>query len=578
VETLENRVLLSVTAGLNPNGVLSIVADANPNQVTVTRDDTTQDVVVSDYGNSVGSFAGNQVQLITFRNGASPNTFANTTGIPDKQLRLADSSPLTPAELSQQGSFDALLLDNSLSLTGPSGAGFEIVGSWTDTTIQVGDNYTHTFTASGAMALRTALGDIPFLSPDSDPLTVTTTPAPLLPDFGQVDTISWDSSSTPSLVTTGSDSTLHRFGDQFGLSLSAPSTQWGVMLGSDLTNLGAPLNNAIPYIYFTSTDPSYSAQFGAFTASPSDANPLTVAFDPEDPFIYAHVNEFAVGVSLKGYIPYTPNLSLPGLDTNPIYGQLYGRGPFTLGDISAAVTGEAVINLDAQHDGQLLNTLQGDIASYLVSGSLSLSDFAQAAAGDLRVGINGHADISYTQGGFNITLPVDVSAAYVPGELVAHGTATGDIFAGTPLSFLGTNTTVDVVADISTQSFDLVARVDTATVDGFNSAHLMVELNNQGINAAASMELQYPSWSAEVGVAGTVQPDGQFRFVGQAQGQFAGFLSADALFTLTNNGLAVVGDVDVHLGTVTVPVQFTGVGYILPDGLFRLQGTGPGQL
>src|SRR5262249_47522149 len=396
--------------------------------------------------------------------GAGQDSFDNQTTIPAKQLRLFNSSPLTPDLLSQTGTLDALLVGNTLSLTGPSGAGFQVTGTWSADTQVNGDGaFTHTFTASGLMALNTALGDIPFVSPASNPLSITTVPDAQPANFGAVASISWNSG--PSLDTTDPTSPLASFQNQFGLQVTTGSAQFGVAMGSNLGNLGAPLNNALPYIYFTTT--TSQAQFGDISSQVGNGNPLTIAFDPEDPFLYAHVNEFAVGVSLKGYIPFTPTHSLPGLDTNPIYGNLYGAGPIALGDVPTSVTAAAAIELNAQHAGQRLNSLQGNVASYLLTGRMNLSDLAQSNPGDLRVGLNGHADISYQQGGFDMTLPVDASAAYTPGHLVAHGTATGNLFAGTPLAFLGTNTNLDVVADISAQNFDVVATADTATVDGF---------------------------------------------------------------------------------------------------------------
>src|SRR5262249_43626227 len=159
----------------------------------------------------------------------------------------------------------------------PSGAGFEITGKWTDQINGNGNNVTHTFIASGDMAVETALGEIPFTVSDAKPLTITTKPAALLPDFGEVDTINWDGSSTTILNTDDPASPLNRFSDTFGLHLSTPQVQWGVNLGSNLSDLNAPLNNAIPYIYF-SLDHDYSAQFGVFKADTSNSNPLTVAF------------------------------------------------------------------------------------------------------------------------------------------------------------------------------------------------------------------------------------------------------------------------------------------------------------
>jgi hypothetical protein len=570
LELLDERILPSVTIGLS-QGILNIQADNNTNRVQVLP--SGQDIQVLNTDQLVGTYRADAVQLIAFQYGAGGDSFDNETPIPDKQLRLFNSSPLTPDQLSQTGRLDALLVGNTLTLAGPSGGGFQIQGNWSATTKTGSDgSITHTFTASGLMTLNMSLADLVFVSPTSDPLTVTTVPDTQPANFGAVATVHWTSGNP--LDTADPNSALSVFSRLFGLQVTANAPQFGVALGSDLGGLGAPLNNALPYIYFTT--PDSRARFGDVTAAPGPTNLLTVAFDPEDPFLYARVSEFAVGVSLKGYIPFTPTLSVPGLDTDPIYGHLYGKGPIALGDVPAAITAEAVINLDAQHDGVLLNAVVGNIASYLLTGRLNLSDLAQVAPGDLRVGLNGHADLRYAQAGFAMTLPVDVSAVYTPGHLVAHGAATGDLFAGTPLSFLGTNATLDVVADIYTASTFVVAWADTGSVGGFNSSGLVVLWYDQGIFAAANLHLQSPSLSAEVMVAGSVQPDGQYSFDGQAQAQLAGFASANAHFGLTNSGLTVDGGVSVPIGTQTLTVNFTSVGYIHPDGQFRLEGNAQG--
>jgi hypothetical protein len=565
LEGLEDRVVPSLTADL-AQGILSLHADDNPNRVQVLP--SNQGVQVLESDQLVGTYPADQVQLIAFQYGAGQDSFDNETAIPDKQLRLSNSGPLTPAQLSQTGHLDALLVGNTLTLAGPSGAGFQITGDWAAATTTGNAGTSHTFTASGLVTLSSALGDLPMLVSSTDPLTITTAPGTQPANFGAVASIHWDSGSP--LDTTDPNSALSTLSRLFGLQVTSDSPQFGVALGSDLHGLGAPLNNALPYLYFTT--PNSQAQFGAVPAAVGPANLLTVAFDPEDPFLYARTNEFAVGVSLKGYIPFTPNLSLPGLDTDPLYGHLYGKGPVALGDVPATVSGEAVLNLDAQHDGVLLGAVVGDIASYVVTGQLNLSDLAQTAPGDLRVGLNGHADIHYTQGGFNLDLPVDASAEYTPGRLLVHGTSTGNLFGGTPLSFLGTNGTLDLTADVNTQGLGIVTTSGTSTVAGFTGSGLTVVLNDQGVSATADLQLQYPSWSAHVGVTGSVLPGGQYSLGGTAQAQFAGFGSGNVHFVLTNSGLSVGGDVSVPIGAQTATVHFSSDGYVHADGQFNLTG------
>src|SRR5262249_37080717 len=160
---------------------------------------------------------------------------------------------------------------------GPSGAGFTIVGNWTQTLTPgtLDGTTTKTFTASGDLTLKTAGGDIAFTAPTSSPLVFTTT-ADSFTNFGLVSSISWDNG--PGLDLTGIGNALSALGNQFGISLVTPKITYGLRLGRDLHFLNAPLNDAVPYIFFTTT--SYSLNIGG--SNVVDGHPLTVVFDPSD--------------------------------------------------------------------------------------------------------------------------------------------------------------------------------------------------------------------------------------------------------------------------------------------------------
>jgi hypothetical protein len=236
-------------------------------------------------------------------------------------------------------------------------------------------------------------------------------------------------------------------------------------------------------------------------------------------------------------------------------------------------SGEAVLNLDVQHDGQLLQAVIGDVAQYLVTGQLDLSNIAQIAPNDLRVGLNGHADVHYHQNGFNLDLPLDLSAEYDPGNIVLHATATGDLFAGTPLAFLGTNGTLDITANIDTSGFILEADTGGGTIGGFSGYGLRLEIGPNGVSASGTLALTYPNWSANVAVGGTLYADGSYTVTGDAQAQFDGYGMGNAHFVLTNNGLSVSGDASILIGSQTATVHLNSSGYIHPDGQFSLTGT-----
>jgi hypothetical protein len=574
LEALDVRILPSATASLQPNGVLAIVADANPDNVQVSLNSPDNSVLVTDSGTPVGTFAADQVGLIVFRNGASVSTYHNTTGIPDKQLRLSDSYPLTPDELSQTGTLEALMLDGELILTGPSGAGFEVLGNWTDQVDQVGDQYQHTFSASGPLTLRTGLGDIPFAAPSFAPLTVTTQPDAFIPGFGHVAAINWSSDSAPVIDTTDPASPLSTFASQYGLMLTTPGVGWGVELGSDLStylsgldNLPAPVNSAVPYIFLT-INSGYAAQFGRLSANPDGGDSLVVAFDPEDPSLFVHVNEFAIGVSAKGYLPYTPLNALPGLDTNPIYGQLYGRGSIALGDIPVTLTGAAVLNLDANHDGQLLSQISGDMASQVFTGQLSLFDLAQGLTNDLRVGLNGQMGLGYSKAGFNFSINIaQASAAYTPDLVAFHGQTT-EPFQGTPLQFIKPLNQYDLAGSLDSQgNVNISATVSQAVLLGFATNSATVTLTNSGVTVADTFNDILGL--GQVNVPGGVDYQGNFSLTGTANaGLIGGFATANTQVTASNSGVALATD-------VTIPGfgQAHLTGSVQSNGQFSLTGS-----
>jgi hypothetical protein len=558
LEPLDERILPSVTADLGL-GILRIIADDNPSHVQVTQP-TSDQVLVTESGQSVGTFPADQVQLVVFQYGAAVSTFDNQTPIPAKELRLFNSLRPTPNQLNQTGSLDALLVGDTLTLSGPSGLGFQIIGSWSATD-DGGMPDTHTFTASGTMALATAAGTITFVSPDDNPLTITTV-GNLTADFGTVTGIQWTTDQV--LNSTDPNNPLSTFQNTFGLGIDTGLVQLDVKLGANLGGLGAPLNNALPYIYVT-TPTANTAQFGDTVATIGDGNPLTVALDPRDPFLYAQANEFTAGGSLQGYIPYTPALPVQGLN-GPLYGHLYGLGTVQPGDVPVTLSGAAVLNLDAAGDGQLLPNLQGNVASQLLTGQLALSDFAQSAPQDLQAGFNGAVMLPYAAAGFALALNGNGSAVYAPGQISVHTTATPDLFNGTPLNIVVPSSPVDLTATYDNQgNVDIIATAAAGTMVGLDASGIQIELNNAGVTVTAHLNA-VPALGP-VDVQGPVSPNGQFTLTGSVNATLAGFAFSGTL-TLSLTGAALAGQVTIPgLGTVAM------TGSLTPQGQFQLTGS-----
>ena len=562
VEPLDDRILMSVTANLS-RGILSIVADDLANQVQLLDTGAGQ-VEVRESGSPVGTFDASQVQVAVFQHGAGQSTFENQTGILGKQLRLHNSPRLTAEQLGQTGTLDALLVDNTLTMTGPSGAGFQVIGNWTASTVEIGGQYQHTFQAEGILTLATGLGNLAFTTPNGSPFTVMTGLSALSAEFGAVDQVQWRADI---LNTVAVNTPLRPFMEMFGLRLNtSPVVDLSIRLGSDLGSFQMPLNNALPYITATSTD--YSASFGEITAQSGANNPLAVALDPQDVALYARVNEFAAGASMKGYIPFRPTLALADLDENPLFGHLYGSGSITVGDIGVTLAAQAVLNLNASGDGQLLQQMSGNLASQIFTNQVSLSTLAALAPQNLRVGVNGQADVRYQAAGHDFTVALGATAVYTPGRLLFRANAQANVFASTPVNFVQPSGEIDVTGDLGDQGrYDLVVTATAANVAGLTAANLRVALNNDGVSVEAQLA-QLPGFG-QVSVYGFVGSDGQYALGANADITLAGFQISGGMVALTNQGIS-------YSGRLTVPNLLTlDVGGAVDNqGRFQLEGTG----
>lgn len=304
----------------------------------------------------------------------------------------------TDAQLGQTGVLLVSLDGNTLTLNGPTGHGFEIVGNWQRFDLGGGAEL---FRGTGDLILRSALGDISFTAPTFLPLEFRTA-SDGVTFGGEVTDVSWASgdaaqSQTNFAIDTTSPTNPFYALSSTGIGLQTPSVRWGVALGSELGNVRVPLANAVPYLYFT-IDTGYSISFGAASGSTSPSVDLTVAFDPADPALFARFGfsgpvtfGFGVGNSRNGYIPFEPE-ARPTQPTEDIYGHLYFQGNVTvpvIDSISLSGNVNVVYDLDANNDGVLLGI---DPETVIFEGLVS------EPTEDIRVGVNGQVDTSYGLG------------------------------------------------------------------------------------------------------------------------------------------------------------------------------------
>jgi hypothetical protein len=628
VEALDQRLLPSVTASLS-GGVLTVTGNASNDHALVAYglpDDPavtwgTPSVFVS--GNVAGgtSFHGlytyeqfktSQVQTIRFIAGSGAESFDNNTSIPTQAYGSGQATldggtgantfwikngdtivpngsnnvtyglvggHLTPAELGAQGQLAASLSGTTLTLSGPGGAGFRIVGNWK----QSGTGSSAQFTASGNLTLDTAVGNLPFYAMPVLPLTVSYSADSTNADEGVVQNISL-AGNFPNLNVNGTGP-LSALSNETGINVSLPNAGLGIALGSSLGSLALPVNAGVPYFYATFNN-GFSASFGGANVSTQGDN-LSIAIDPADPSVVARWGSVAVGGSLKGYIPFVPVAQPTATVNTPIFGNLYGEADNIQPDpeIPLTISGSFVLNLDAKNTGSPLE-ISGNTFSKLVNGQESYGQLASNALNDLALGVNGTLSLGYDLKGFNITVPLaNATVMYSPGLLAARG-QTADIFAGTPLEQQGglLGQIAQSVASQATYSVDGSIAWDSK---GFQNWHVTAEAQNVplafGFTAKqATFTLANTGISADVQVAsvlnlatfdlnGSLNSDGSFSLTASAQASVGPF-NGTFNFTFTNEtgplnkmGLPTIGSVEltasltgschVHVGAIETTVK-----------------------
>ncbi len=170
----------------------------------------------------------------------------------------------------------------------------------------------------------------------------------------------------------------------------------------------APLNNAIPYLYFTINP-----------LDTSTTNLVSVIFDPADPALYVDgktlaaiplgpVSVSGIGFSSQGLIPYTP-VDAPSQYTGQMSsGDLVLQGSVDTTGITmipSKVNGSITLNLDPNHTGKILGGVDvsaadltgifgSSFATVLGSSSSLVAQNLGQIFRNLSVGINGTLSIN----------------------------------------------------------------------------------------------------------------------------------------------------------------------------------------
>ena len=309
----------------------------------------------------------------------------------------------------------AWLKGNTLNITGPTGYGFGITGNWTETTSlnwltgQVAASYS----ATGTLELESAAGEVPLHVGADMEATVSTAAQINGGVFGTVSSL-----DLPVWLKTGH--LVSSFANTFGFDLNPLAENVtiditlggaaGVGLGNStlLQATQAPLNNAIPYLYFALNPLGTSA-----------TSLVSVVFDPADPALFVGgkalaaiplgpVSVSGIGFSSQGLIPYTPVDAPSQYSGQMSSGDLVLQGSVNTTAITvipSKINGSVTLNLDPNHTGEILGgvdvtaaELTGifstNFASVLGSSSSPVAQNLNQIFRNLSIGINGTLDIN----------------------------------------------------------------------------------------------------------------------------------------------------------------------------------------
>jgi hypothetical protein len=449
---------------------------------------------------------------LVFRNGYNPawdGGNGKDVALGLNRAMTDNSVRLTQWDFDQVGDLTASVSGNLVTITGPSGIGIQLVGTWRTEPDRI--------VSTGDVTMKTAIGDMKVASASS-PIRISLDKERyrgLLSDvpgyanfdsYGVVGNILW--SGLPLSTTAGP---LKDFADKTGINITMPGVSWGIKLGSDLGHLLAPTNAAVPYLYL-STGTNFSVNYGGVGYGPSisgGTNYLTVLADLNDPFMYVKVNEFAVAGSLKGQIPFDP-WAAPDGETQKIYGNLYGYAGVGLSAVPINLSGNVVVDLDANDDGVWAGVSNQTVSQIIKNPIQS----ANAIMTDIAFGVNGNVELGYSLAGFNIGIPLaNGSLLYRPGNF-SFRAATPDPFANTPMASYLPSVKFDMQGWIRNwgRDWNVEAHAGASSFAGLNAGKLDLVLNNTGVTVDANVTAL--AGIGRMNVRGWISSTGDFGLTG----------------------------------------------------------------
>jgi hypothetical protein len=396
----------------------------------------------------------------------------------------------------------------TLTLSGPTGRGFSILGQFTEQTTAVSSSSltTSTIQASGTITLKSALGNLSLPLPPGWQLAVTTTANGYNGLFGEVSSAEIGSAYSSVLKTLISPfgsllgppvKQANSYLNMLGTSLSIPNLDLGVGLGGQVNSVipEAPVNAAVPYLYLEANS-SVTAGIGQTQVSVLGYSGGIVV-DPADASLYVHVHglpvvpDFALGISQHGYIPFTPVVTPSHFIGRTIYGDFYTNATINLADLTGDlvpmyINGNFDFNLDTTGQGWTSTVRQK--ATALTQGNLAA---AFVSPSTVALGVNFSAGLS-----FSLEEVVAIDLPLRGGTLIYNGptqeldvtSSTLNPLAGSAFSFLtdtGQTFSFDSYVNPSTGQFDNQL-TGGFSVFGYQIANANFDETNAGITFSGS--------------------------------------------------------------------------------------------
>ncbi len=306
---------------------------------------------------------------------------------------------------------------------------------------------------------------------------------------------------------------------------------------------------------------------GVSLSTPGRGSTMIVA--PEEPLIYVGgdlaglltgglVDDAAIGFSLDGRLPYeTRNDLYDGERWGPMQltGHLFAQGSVQLGSYPVSVSGRAIIDADADDDGQTV--FEGDDR-------------------DIAFGADGSVSLGYSRAGFDLSVEVGTASVVYDasqgpvGHLFFYGrNGLESLFEDTPLEFIEPDQASTEIYGLFRDTDDFVVGVIwNGRMGPFQFDDATLELGSHQVEVSATMRPPAPArvlGDQHVAFQGVVRADGSYSLTGEATVEVAGYRLADASLELNPNGLAVAGTVDIPQ-----------VGHVDLSG--RIEGNGSAQL